>query len=166
MITEGMILAGAKAYDEGAFAEPQCKCAGCAESRELSQSAAMDWSRKILTAALSDQVVVEKEVQVEIGANEIHRLIKLGQKTGTAPNCYELARACLTAASPNLAPKEPTDAQVIAGLEWSLEWMRAHKVDGLSPFKDYPPVKDTIKGMYAAMIAAAPPPASPAGEGK
>ena len=46
-----------------------------------------------------------------------------------------------------VVPKEPTDAQIISALEWSLEWMRVHKVDGLSPFKDYPPVKDTIKGM-------------------
>lgn len=61
-----------------------------------------------------------------------------------------------------VVPKEATDAQIISALEWSLEWMRAHNVDGLSPFKDYPPVKDTIKGMYACMIAAAP--ASTSGE--
>lgn len=52
----------------------------------------------------------------------------------------------------------PTDAQIIAALEWSLEWMRKHGVDGLSPFKDYPPVKETIRGMYQVMVAAAPPP--------
>lgn len=77
-------------------------------------------------------------------------------------------RAALTAALSDqvVVPKEPTDAQIISALEWSLEWMRAHKVDGLSPFKDYPPVKDTIKGMYAAMIAVAPPPSSTAGESK
>lgn len=59
-------------------------------------------------------------------------------------------------------PERPTDAQTIPALEWSLEWMRAHNVDDLSPFKDYPPVKDTIKGMYAAMLAAASAPPKPA----
>lgn len=54
------------------------------------------------------------------------------------------------------ATREATDEQIIAALEWSLEWMRRHNVDGLSPFKDYPPVKETIKGMYSAMIAASP----------
>jgi hypothetical protein len=54
-----------------------------------------------------------------------------------------------------LVPKEPTDAQVTNALYWALEWMRQHKVDGLSPFKDYPPVKDTTRGMYRAMILAA-----------
>jgi hypothetical protein len=55
-------------------------------------------------------------------------------------------------------PTHPSDEQIISALEWSLEWMRAHNVVGLSPFKDYPPVKETIKGMYAAMLAAAPVP--------
>lgn len=55
---------------------------------------------------------------------------------------------------------EPTDVQIIAALEWSLEWMRIHNVDGLSPFKDYPPVKETIIGMYRAMVAVRAEPAT------
>lgn len=62
--------------------------------------------------------------------------------------------------SPGVATERPTDAQIIAALEWSLEWMRKHNVDGLSPFKDYPPVKETIAGMYQVMIAAGPSPDS------
>jgi hypothetical protein len=63
-----------------------------------------------------------------------------------------------------VVPREPTDEMIVAALEWSLEWMRGHKVDGLSPFKDYPPVKETTAGMYRAMLAASPP-SGDAGEG-
>jgi hypothetical protein len=53
-------------------------------------------------------------------------------------------------------PAEPTDAMVIAAMEWALDWMKQNGVDGLSPFKDYPPVTETTQGMYRAMIAARP----------
>lgn len=52
-----------------------------------------------------------------------------------------------------IVPKEPTDRQVAAALEWALDWMKQHGVDGLSPFKDYPPVAETTRGMYRAMVA-------------
>jgi len=46
---------------------------------------------------------------------------------------------------------EPTDAQYKASLEFGLEHMKAHGVDSLSPFKDYPPLRSTTEGMFKAM---------------
>lgn len=60
----------------------------------------------------------------------------------------------LNAAGFAIVPKEPTNAQIIAALEFALAWMSQNGVDGLSPFKDYPPPGETAKGMYRAMLDA------------
>jgi hypothetical protein len=54
-----------------------------------------------------------------------------------------------------ILPREPTEAMVIAAMEWGLVWMKQHNVTALSPFKDYPPVAETTRGMYRAMRDAA-----------
>jgi hypothetical protein len=66
----------------------------------------------------------------------------------------------LKAAGYAFVPEEPTNQQVIAALEWALSWMTENGVDGLSPFSDYPPVGQTTKVMYRAMIGAAVAPPS------
>jgi len=55
-----------------------------------------------------------------------------------------------------LVPMQPTAEQHIAAMEFALEHMKSHGVTALSPFKDYPPLRETTAGMYRAMIAAAP----------
>ncbi len=54
-----------------------------------------------------------------------------------------------------LVPKEPTTKQHIAAMEFALAHMKAHGVTSLSPFKDYPPLRETTAGMYRAMLTAA-----------
>jgi hypothetical protein len=54
-----------------------------------------------------------------------------------------------------LVDTSPTPIQLIAGLERTLEWMREHNIDHLSPFEDYQRPIDTLRVVYKAMIEAA-----------
>lgn len=56
-----------------------------------------------------------------------------------------------------LVPVEPTTAQHIAAMEFALDHMKEHGVTALSPFSDYPPLRETTAGMYRAMVGAALP---------
>lgn len=62
------------------------------------------------------------------------------------------------ASETKIAPLEPTNEQICAALEWSLEWMKKHGITALSPFSEYPQPGKTAAGMYRAMLAALPSP--------
>jgi hypothetical protein len=72
--------------------------------------------------------------------------------------CTEPGCSHAVAATPpegwRLVPAEPTTAQHIAAMEFALAHMKAHGVTSLSPFKDYPPLRETTAGMYRAMVGA------------
>lgn len=53
-------------------------------------------------------------------------------------------------------PVEPTNAMIFSALEWGLQHMKAHGVDGLSPWQDFPPPGATAVGMFTAMLNARP----------
>ncbi len=55
-----------------------------------------------------------------------------------------------------VVPRDATDAALSAGLQASLDMMREHGVDGLSPFADYPPPIEVCRRVYRAMLEAAP----------
>lgn len=54
-----------------------------------------------------------------------------------------------------IVPIEPTLAQHIAAMEFALAHMESYGVTALSPFTDYPPLRETTAGMYRAMVGAA-----------
>lgn len=68
----------------------------------------------------------------------------------------ELRASVLQADGVALVPLEPTLAQHTAAMEFAIAHMKAHGVTSLSPFKDYPPLRETTAGMYRAMVSAAP----------
>jgi len=71
------------------------------------------------------------------------------------PKLTEAVLSALAAEGFVVVPKEPSIAQHIAAMEFALGHMKAYGVDGLSPFKDYPPLRETTAGMYRAMLQAA-----------
>jgi hypothetical protein len=53
------------------------------------------------------------------------------------------------------ALRDPSIGQHIAAMEFAMAHMKAYGVTALSPFEDYPPLRETTAGMYRAMIDAA-----------
>lgn len=77
-----------------------------------------------------------------------------------SPTAEYIARIALQAGVPELqgdkpkgwiAPWEATESMYEGALEFALQRMEAAGVDGLSPWKDYPPIRGTTEGMFAAM---------------
>lgn len=103
---------------------------------------------------------------IEIGAKALREHDMAGRVTvewdripnGQKKKWRKKAEAALSALAAEgfvVVPKEPSIAQHIAAMEFALGHMKAYGVDGLSPFKDYPPLRETTAGMYRAMISAA-----------
>jgi len=82
-----------------------------------------------------------------------------GQTARMQESARQVAREALAVAFPELygdkpgwiAPWEATDGMYKSALEFALIRMEEAGVDGLSPWKDYPPIRGTTEGMFAAM---------------
>lgn len=80
----------------------------------------------------------------------VHRVaMAIDEADGATASAYDLARAAIE------AMREPSEGQYKAALEFGLSHMARHGVDGLTPFKDSPPLRETMEGMYRAMLDAA-----------
>lgn len=53
-----------------------------------------------------------------------------------------------------IAPREPTDEMLAAGLQASLDFMKENGVTALSPFSEYPSPTEALRRAYKAMLDA------------
>jgi hypothetical protein len=116
--------------------------------------------RFALPATASDAVAGEAKALAEIADyfDGARQFLSDPEMIDTFKRWSAALRSPDVAATPpegwRLVPAEPTTAQHIAAMEFALAHMKAHGVTSLSPFKDYPPLRETTAGMYRAMVGA------------
>lgn len=120
--------------------------------------AIQEYIASITTASVGEAVAGDAE-ELEILIREYNPMNSdWNFRKGVMLNVLSRLRPPDIAATPTegwrCVPAEPTTAQHIAAMEFALAHMRAHGVTSLSPFKDYPPLRETTAGMYRAMVCA------------
>ena len=130
--------------------------------RAIEAAKAIDFAKEArdLKQALADNAYPAADGSADIDNHAIPII------EATLRNVAErLLTAALAVDGMALVPKEPTLEQHIAAMEFALAHMEAHGVTSLSPFEDYPPLRETTAGMYRAMLAAASDEPAPALQG-